>query len=202
MRDSLKFSGRKLPNIDEVNQIINDSQWLADFDVAIILQSIIERSLQERLKSALPFSTPEIRRRLFGDNGSLDSYSLKIDILSSIEIIHCDVVSDLRLIAKIRNQFAHRVESISFDKNEIYDYCFKLRCNINEFPKYYSHSSICPTANSVETLDFDHSAIFVDKDYRLLLSFKEISVDNKAKEKFLESCRTVWAVLMYSSFFK
>ncbi len=62
-------------------------------------------------------------------NGVAGSFSSRIDFCYLTGLLTKSVYSDLNLIRKIRNEFGHRVEPISFETPEIRSRCEQLQNN-------------------------------------------------------------------------
>ena len=60
-----------------------------------------------------------MREKLFDPNGFLGSFAAKIDIGRALQTINADMHHDLKILASIRNRFAHDLAVSSFDHPEI-----------------------------------------------------------------------------------
>lgn len=93
--------------------------------VAIAWAAIVENRLTAALKGAMR-DNKKISDELFAPNGALGSFGVKIRLAYMLGIIHDDVMNDLSMVNKIRNEFAHKVEIIDFDMQPIRDYLNNL----------------------------------------------------------------------------
>lgn len=60
------------------------------------------------------------------DNGALSSFSSRIDAAHALGLITVDAWSRLVTIARIRNAFAHRIDTNSLDQDSIRKECIDL----------------------------------------------------------------------------
>lgn len=98
-----------------------------DRSLAIVFASYAEKYLGELIKYRLPGLNHNLREKLFNPSGLLGSFSARIDIGQSLKTINADSAHDLKLIASIRNRFAHDLSITSFDDVEISKRIDKLR---------------------------------------------------------------------------
>src|SRR6266481_28806 len=66
-------------------------------------------------------NTGDVFDRLFQDSGPLGSFATRIKVGFAIRLYGKDAYNDLRLINKIRNLFAHRLEAKDFNTPAIRD---------------------------------------------------------------------------------
>jgi DNA-binding MltR family transcriptional regulator len=103
-----------------------------DRAVALLGATLIEHYLEKAIKAKLrPIdeNTSEGRDdldRLYGPNGAFAGLSLKIVGAYALRIIGPERRRDLELINKIRNQFAHDMNPISFETGSIKDRCREI----------------------------------------------------------------------------
>jgi hypothetical protein len=103
-----------------------------DRAVALVGATLIEHYLEKAIKAKLrPIdeNTSEGKDdldRLYGPNGSFAGLSLKIVGAFALHIIGPERRRDLEFINKIRNQFAHDMNPISFETSSIKDRCNEI----------------------------------------------------------------------------
>ena len=81
---------------------------LTDMEVVILSTSTIDKFLE--LVMVLKFAAEPSRNEfeeVFRGNGPLSTFSAKISVASALGAIHGDLKHDLKLLRKIRNEFAH-----------------------------------------------------------------------------------------------
>lgn len=85
--------------------------------------------LDEELKSLLQAKLVDDRKsvtKVFAFNGPLGSFSARIDMVFLLGLLPKSAKSDLHRLRSIRNQFAHEVEPITFEHENIAPICRAL----------------------------------------------------------------------------
>ncbi|HEX4695616.1 hypothetical protein [Sphingomonas sp.] len=95
---------------------------------AILHVSYIEKYLSRAIGYAMPGLTTKLREKLFGPDGALGPLAAKNDIARALNIIAETDHHNLKLLASIRNKFAHNIRISSFDDPEISKRAMQLRC--------------------------------------------------------------------------
>jgi hypothetical protein len=90
----------------------------SDRAVAVLWPAIVENRLTDLLRATCIPSSKDFDD-LFGPGKPIGDFGLKIKTAYIIGAIHKDIVDDLRIIAKIRNAFAHKVDITSFEQRPI-----------------------------------------------------------------------------------
>jgi DNA-binding MltR family transcriptional regulator len=90
----------------------------SDRAVAVVCLAIVENRLTDLLKVAMR-KDERAQEELFNPSGPIGSLGTKIKIAYMLGLIDSDLYSDLRVVAKIRNEFAHSVRITSFDEPSI-----------------------------------------------------------------------------------
>jgi DNA-binding MltR family transcriptional regulator len=111
----------------DIKAIYDEIDAQTDRGAAIIAAAILDDFLSDLIKKRLVL-TPKIEQRIFNfDTGGLASeYTQKIDLAFSIGLFNQKIFEDLRLIGKIRNRFAHKIDPITFSDPEIAAWCQTL----------------------------------------------------------------------------
>lgn len=109
----------------DIERILEELETETDRSVAIVGASLIDESLQSAIASMLRFveDDKDTLDRLYGPQGIFASVDAKILAAYALEIIGTNSRRDLVLINKIRNQFAHDMNPLSFDDDHIRDRC-------------------------------------------------------------------------------
>ena len=105
-----------------------------DHVVALVGPASLDASLRELLLSRFVQLGADKQADLFEDgrNGPLNSLSSKNRMAYAMGLYGPGVYSDIDLIRRVRNLFAHSPSNIKFDQPEIYFECQKLRTPRNK----------------------------------------------------------------------
>ena len=98
-----------------------------DRTLAIVFTGYIEKYLGELIQYRMPGLNSKLRKKLFDPDGLLGPLSAKIDIAKVLQSIDDDAAENMKLIASIRNRFAHDLRISSFDHSDISTRVRKLR---------------------------------------------------------------------------
>ena len=95
--------------------IVNDGNDLACVLLSVnYLDEILRSILNTRLKES------KVTENILNpSSGFLGTFSARIDMVYCLGIFDKKIYNDLRIIAQIRNIFAHSFDSISFDSPEV-----------------------------------------------------------------------------------
>ncbi len=96
-----------------------------DRGAALIGAGFVETKLKEAIVTCLR-SDDETFNHMFKPGGPLGDLSNKSLIAYMLGLMRKETKADFKLIAQIRNQFAHKADPISFDTPIIRDWCAKL----------------------------------------------------------------------------
>ncbi len=130
-----------------IGEIIEQSDRAA----AILAVSFLDERLATLLQAWLA-DEPKIISKVFGGSGPLASFSSRIDMGLLLGVLEPWRHRELHLIRKIRNDFTHSSEPITFDTARIRDQCENFE------PPLFSDGSHMPS-NELEKLkekDFDN----------------------------------------------
>ena len=118
------------PNLpDHVLKFRNQVDLESDRGAALYASSFLEFELEQLLTKYF-VQNEKLKEKLFDFNGPLGTFLAKIVICYSLGLISKDMMDDMNIIRKIRNDFAHNHESISFNDNPISSKCISLKFNI------------------------------------------------------------------------
>jgi len=104
-------------NLSKLEAAENELKGESDRAAAIVGASIIESQLEDLLTKAMIPDTQTTS--LFDGHGPLSTLSAKTSIIESVGFLPKDVCTDLHLLRKIRNEFAHQHENLSFESPKI-----------------------------------------------------------------------------------
>lgn len=99
-----------------------------DRTVAIVCVAHIEDALADLLRANLPGLTDDLDSTVFAPEagGPLATFGYKVAIAQALDFITIDFATELRGMAKIRNQFAHKLSVDSFDHDAVSGMVHKL----------------------------------------------------------------------------
>lgn len=120
---------------------VNRLHAQASAAVGIVGAAVVDEQIRRALLTKMRSLNSEMKKRLFDDpNGSLSSFSAKIDMAYALQIISKAQYDDLTTVRKIRNEFAHSGAIMTFDSPEIREY-FKrftsFEASETDYPRYY-----------------------------------------------------------------
>lgn len=103
----------------------------SDRGVALYATAHIDTELEQLLQKKLIGSEKHLKE-ILSFNGPLGTFSSKIKLSYSLGLIDKVMMDDINILRKIRNEFAHSDEAISFDTQNIKDLCCNLQLNVKE----------------------------------------------------------------------
>ncbi len=112
---------------NEMAQLYNQE---SDRGAAVLAASHLEQYLGERLRALLvdDASVDE----LFKGYGPLSTFAARTDMAFALGLMTRDMKSDVSLIRKIRNHFAHHPEFASFNNPPAKDWCDRIAQGIRD----------------------------------------------------------------------
>ena len=102
----------------------------SDRNTVILCGALLEAHIDELLRTTLIDDENEVEE-LIKPVGPLGSFGAKIRTLYCLGILSKSEFHNLKLIAKIRNKFAHELHGLSFETPEITDLCARLGVSLN-----------------------------------------------------------------------
>jgi DNA-binding MltR family transcriptional regulator len=90
--------------------------------MAIVAATYMDGILERMLRGALVQSAP-LDELFESTSGPLSSFKAKIDMCFALGLIPKDQFDDLHLARKIRNHFAHNLETASFEEPPVSQWC-------------------------------------------------------------------------------
>jgi hypothetical protein len=114
---------------DDGHEVNRELEAQTDRAAAIVGAAFLDTKLETALKLCLvPGLSQKEQKDLFeGPTALLGTFSGKTRVAHALGLIGPQSFADLRLIAKIRNRFAHVLGVTSFTNPEIADWCSKLQ---------------------------------------------------------------------------
>jgi len=122
------ISWLKNGNIKPLKELFCTFEKSSDVVVAIMSYAYIEELLEKYLKAYFKKNSKEIDE-LFHPHGPLNSMWAKSRIAYALDLISKNVLNDLNMIQKVRNEFAHRLHStknFNFGHEPVQSFCREL----------------------------------------------------------------------------
>lgn len=110
---------------DQLNRTFDEVFKQTDRASAIVSSALLEELL-ERLLLAYLVDNVSVKRDLFEGISPLSTMSAKINLAYYLGLLEQGEFEDLKLLKKIRNDFAHSFEGINFETQRIKDKCLLL----------------------------------------------------------------------------
>jgi hypothetical protein len=132
---------------EELRAIFGELTTQTDRGAAIVAAAIVEEYLTTVIKGRL-ILTKAIEERIFSADrrGFASEFGAKLDLGYCLGIIRKEIYDDLRLIAKIRNRFAHSVDPLRFTDEKITGWCRSITTlgpDPLEFEPRYRYMTAC-----------------------------------------------------------
>ena len=103
----------------------------SDRGLALYATAHIDTELEKLLKKKLIGSEKHVKE-ILSFNGPLGTFSSKVKLSYSLGLIDKVMMDDINILRKIRNEFAHSDEAISFNTQNMKDLCDNLQLNVKE----------------------------------------------------------------------
>ena len=129
---------------DEV-EFFNEQHKLDDRIIGLVIPSLIESRLNQIIQDCWhDTSNGDLLGELFRDGGALGSFQTCAQVGFAIGLYDEGIFTDLKLIVKIRNAFAHRVGARNFETQPICDFTRNLSLP-TRYPKENSDVALTGT---------------------------------------------------------
>jgi exonuclease I len=115
-------------DIKEISKFLNYFQKETDRGAALIGASMIDSRL-ERILDLYLLNNSSKNDLFEGPNSVLGTFSAKIKMCHLLGFITDKENNEITIIRKIRNEFAHKLEDLSFDDQRIHDLCMNLQAS-------------------------------------------------------------------------
>jgi hypothetical protein len=108
--------------------LVDQAEWASFFDelgreseraTAILAAAWIDHLLERKLAQLFSSGNKDARDQLFASSGPFATFSAKTTAAFCAGWLDTDVHHDLRVIRKIRNEFAHRIHGLSMESPKI-----------------------------------------------------------------------------------
>jgi DNA-binding MltR family transcriptional regulator len=111
------FAGQ--PSREEFNEVIKEIEGSSARGSAILAVNYVENVLRFFIRIRLVKMSNDHFDKLCDRDGPIGSFSQTIELSYALGIINSTFLHDLRIIRKIRNDFAHTLRSLEFDHKDI-----------------------------------------------------------------------------------
>lgn len=126
----------KLSIPDDVRNLTNKFAKLrremikeSDRGLALYATAHIDNELESVLRKKLIGSEQHLNE-IFSFNGPVGTFSAKIKLTYSLGLIDKVIMDDINTLRKIRNEFAHSAQTLSFETQKNKDLCNNLKMNV------------------------------------------------------------------------
>lgn len=126
--DIEKLLEGKLDEVFKFRQSLNDE---TDRGCSLMAAAYLDYELGELLRGYF-VDKPQIVKQMLDNNGPLTTFSSRIELSYLLGLIGEQTRRDLNLIRKIRNEFAHTSNPISFETESIRNRCLELHFDPSE----------------------------------------------------------------------
>lgn len=116
--------------VEEINSFLEEFQNASDRATAVLGAAYLDEVIGDLLVAFMIDENSFVNASILGrgtGRGILDSFSKRTDMAYALGLLRSDEKRDMSLIRKIRNSFAHEIQSLSFDTDEIRNRCFELK---------------------------------------------------------------------------
>ena len=107
-----------------IEQMVASANKESDRGCALILSANLDNRLSELLRNLCVKEPPKSQKDLFSKSNFPSTFSSRIDMCYALGQIGEEEYRDMNLIRKIRNEFAHHEDGLSFETAEIRQRCF------------------------------------------------------------------------------
>ncbi|WP_098743521.1 MltR family transcriptional regulator [Paenibacillus sp. EZ-K15] len=136
----------------------------SDRGCALLAVAFLDNLIQKLLQKYF-IDNKQVVDNIFTGTGALSSFSSRIELAYLLGLISPDTRRDLNLLRKIRNEFAHSMEILSFQDQRIEARCKELK-------------------NNIQTDEQDARSMFVTTVFRIAgIIFGETLLINKKNQK-------------------
>jgi hypothetical protein len=96
-------------NAGDLNDVVAEIKEASDRTAAIVLGSLVERTVEQHILAALPRHDDKTAERLLGRNGPLSSFYSKNQLGYALGACDETILRQLEITRRIRNAFSHSI---------------------------------------------------------------------------------------------
>lgn len=113
-------------DIEDYKDMVQMFSGESERGAAVLAGSYIENYLATFLEMLMVDTSKDLKERIFGAHGSLNSFAQRIDFAQAFGHLSPPVCSDLHQVRKIRNHFAHHPKEASFAGSPVREYLLRM----------------------------------------------------------------------------
>jgi hypothetical protein len=113
------------PEVRQLAQFLDEFNNESDRGAALVAASMLDERLEEILRSFFA-DTPASKDLLSGFNAPLGTFSARASPAMALGLLQEHEFKEITLIRKIRNEFGHGWQTISFESGRVADFCRQL----------------------------------------------------------------------------
>jgi hypothetical protein len=116
-------------DIEDISRFLQELQRESDRGLALVGAALIDDRLRATLTSFFA-ETPATDKLLEQPNAPLGTFAARTDVCLALGLIDSFEYSELVLIRKVRNEFAHKLHGTTFRSEKIAGYCSTLQTEV------------------------------------------------------------------------
>ena len=116
-------------DIKEFSKFLTYFQKETDRGAALVGAAMLDARLERILLMCL-LNNNARKELLFGTTAPLGTFSAKANLCSALGFITEKESEEIKFIRKIRNEFAHKLDDLSFSDYPICNYCLELKADM------------------------------------------------------------------------
>jgi DNA-binding MltR family transcriptional regulator len=107
-------------------RLAEELKFESDRGVVLVVAAFLDEQLELLLTRHFIDDT-KVVSELLSNSGPLGSFSSRIKVAYCLDLIRPEHYSDLQIVRKIRNEFAHSHTPVSFDSSRVRDFCMNFK---------------------------------------------------------------------------
>lgn len=127
-----EFSNEEIMHLHEILKFKMELNKETDRGCALMAAAFLDENLKDMLKAKFIDDTDSFKT-LFTGTGGMATFSSRIELSYLLGYISPQVRSHLNIIRRIRNDFAHSMEIISFETESISNRCRNLKLDYHKY---------------------------------------------------------------------
>ena len=113
------------PEIEQLGHFLSEFNKESDRGAALVAASMLDERLQEILSNFF-IDKPTSKELLSGFNAPLGTFSARASAAFSLGLLQENEFKEITLMRKIRNEFGHGWQSVSFESGRVAELCSQL----------------------------------------------------------------------------
>lgn len=160
-------------DVKDLSQFLQEFQSETDRGAALVGAALIDLRLSETLKAFFVDCSSSRALLKDGVEGALGAFGSRTLACHALGLIDDAEKETCNLIAKIRNQFAHKAHGTSFDTQAIKDHCGRFKVSLPGDPKDFKNKPRALFINAVvlTAVGLTYRAEWVAKERRISKSW-------------------------------